>query len=95
MLDSVNVELRIAGVGRKRGLLIEHRSGYSRSGDGTYLHQDRRIDHRSPGALESYWKVITDPETGGLVHSCIEPLGAHRGRGSARQTPVRGRKRAT
>jgi hypothetical protein len=32
-----------------------------------------------------YKKLITDPETGKVVHHCEEPLTDHRGHGSAKK----------
>jgi len=38
-----------------------------------------RIDRRS----NQYREIVTDPETGAIIHKCEEPLSEHRGRGDA------------
>ena len=44
--------------------------------------QLRRIVDR---AKDWYEEVVTDPETGKVVHRCEEPLSEHQGRGSAKR----------
>lgn len=43
------------------------------------VHRRRRIDRRS----NEYEEVVTDPDTGEVLHSCKERLSEHRGHGSA------------
>ncbi|MBI1956302.1 MAG: hypothetical protein HYS38_07900 [Acidobacteria bacterium] len=35
-----------------------------------------------------YQEVVTDPETGTIIHKCEEPLSKHRGHGDARKKDV-------
>ena len=48
---------------------------------GKWMSKQRVIDHES----DSYKEVVTDPETGNVVHHCEEPLSQHRGHGSAKR----------
>jgi hypothetical protein len=50
---------------------------------GRWMHLQRVIDR----ARNWYSEVVTDPETGKVVHRCEEPLSDHRGHGSAKHTP--------
>ncbi len=43
-----------------------------------------RIDRRN----NQYREVVTDPETGAIIHKCEEPLTNHRGRGDARKEDI-------
>jgi len=43
-----------------------------------------RIDRRD----NQYQEVVTDPETGTIIHKCGEPLSEHRGHGDARKKDV-------
>lgn len=43
-----------------------------------------RIDRRN----NQYREVVTDPETGAIIHKCEEPLSEHRGHGDARKRAV-------
>ena len=40
-----------------------------------------RFDKRN----DQYQEVVTDPETGTIIHKCEEPLSKHRGHGDARK----------
>jgi hypothetical protein len=48
---------------------------------GKWMKKERLINR----AEDRYKEVITDPETGGVVHHCDEPLSQHRGHGSAKK----------
>jgi hypothetical protein len=48
---------------------------------GKWMKKERLIDR----AEDRYKEVVTDPETGGVVHHCDEPLSQHRGHGSAKK----------
>ena len=50
---------------------------------GKWMHLQRIIDR----ARNWYKEIVTDPETGKVVHCCEEPLSEHRGHGSARHKP--------
>ena len=45
---------------------------------GKWMKKERVIDH----ANDHYKEVVTDPETGEVVHQCEEPLSSHVGHGS-------------
>lgn len=47
---------------------------------GKWMHKERVIDHAS----DRYKEVVTDPESGVVVHRCEEPLSSHVGHGSDR-----------
>ena len=47
---------------------------------GKWYKKDRIIDKDN----DHYKEIVTDPETGGIVHECEEPLSEHRGHGSAK-----------
>ncbi|MBZ5499537.1 MAG: hypothetical protein LAP85_24320 [Acidobacteriia bacterium] len=40
-----------------------------------------RIDRRK----DLYQEIVTDPETGAIIHKCEEPLREHEGHGDARK----------
>jgi hypothetical protein len=50
---------------------------------GRWMHLQRIIDR----ARNWYTEVVTDHETGEVVHRCEEPLSEHRGHGSAKHKP--------
>jgi hypothetical protein len=50
---------------------------------GSWMHLQRIIDR----ARNWYTEVVTDSETGEVVHRCEEPLSGHRGHGSAKHKP--------
>lgn len=43
-----------------------------------------RIDRRN----NQYQEVVTDPDTGMIIHKCEEPLSEHRGHGDARKKDI-------
>lgn len=43
-----------------------------------------RIDRRN----NQYQEIVTDPETGTIIHQCEEPLSEHRGHANARKKDV-------
>jgi NAD-dependent SIR2 family protein deacetylase len=45
---------------------------------GKWMRKTRIFDHKN----DRYREVVTDPETGEVVHECDEPLSQHRGHGS-------------
>ncbi len=47
---------------------------------GKWMELSRIIDKDN----DSYIEVITDPDTGQIIHQCIEPLSKHTGHGSAK-----------
>jgi hypothetical protein len=49
---------------------------------GRWMHLQRIVDR----TRNWYEEVVTDPETGNVVHRCEEPLSEHRGHGSAVST---------
>ena len=57
----------------KAGDSLEHRTGLWRE-------RFQRVDRDN----DTYDKVVTDKETGAIIHECHEPLSKHRGRGSAK-----------
>ena len=48
---------------------------------GKWMKKERLIDREK----DNYKEVITDPETGQVVHRCEEPLSKHVGHGSAKK----------
>ena len=48
---------------------------------GKWMKKERLIDR----AKDHYKEVVTDPDTGSVVHQCDEPLSQHRGHGSAKK----------
>lgn len=79
---------------RSRGLRDGKRKNLRESKQGTeFFRKDGRwheiwrvVDHVN----DWYDEVITDEETGQVVHECHEPLSQHHGHGSARRGPQRG-----
>lgn len=49
------------------------------------MQKERLIDWGN----DRYKEVVTDPETGIIVHHCEEPLSKHRGHGSAKKTKLK------
>jgi len=52
---------------------------------GRWMQKERLIDWGN----DRYREVVTDPETGIIVHHCEEPLSKHRGHGSAKKTKLK------
>jgi hypothetical protein len=50
---------------------------------GKWMHKIRVIDHEN----DHYKEVVTDPESGEVVHCQEEPLSQHRGHGSEKKHP--------
>lgn len=48
-----------------------------RKKDGEMINKERLIDKRN----DKYKEVVTDPETGEILHYCEEPLSVHQGHG--------------
>ena len=48
---------------------------------GKYMNKRRLIDREN----NWYEEVVTDPETGEVIHECKEPLSDHRGHGDAKK----------
>ena len=55
---------------------------------GRWMMLERVIDR----AKNWYREVVTDRETGKIVHQCDEPLSDHRGHGAAKKTPKQGQR---
>ena len=51
-----------------------------RKSDRTWMHKSRTIDKDK----DQYSEIVTEPETGEVIHRCEEPLSKHRGHGSAK-----------
>lgn len=51
-----------------------------RKSDGKWMKKERNIDKDN----NKYKEIVTDPETGEVVHHCEEPLKKHTGHGSAK-----------
>ncbi len=48
---------------------------------GKWVLKERMLDWKN----DRYREVVTDPETGAIIHECSEPLSEHRGHGSAKR----------
>ena len=48
---------------------------------GKWMKKERLIDREK----DQYKEVVTDPETGKVIHHCEEPLSKHMGHGSAKK----------
>lgn len=55
---------------------------YWRDGE-KWVKKNRLVDRDR----DLYQEVVTDPETGTVIHQCEEPLSEHRGHGSAKRSP--------
>ena len=63
----------------KSGESLEYRTG-------TWRSRVQRVDPDN----DQYDKIVTDQETGEIIHECHEPLSQHKGRGSAKRKSRRG-----
>jgi hypothetical protein len=52
---------------------------------GKWMLKERLIDHEK----DRYKEVVTDPETGVVIHHCEEPLSEHRDHGSAKRKTLK------
>jgi hypothetical protein len=57
---------------------------------GKWIKKERLIDRTK----DQYKEVVTDPETGGVVHHCDEPLSQHRGHESAKKKKKKKKKKS-
>ena len=48
-----------------------------------WMHRERLMDR----VHDRYREVVSDPDTGQVVHRCEEPLSKHRGHGDDKRTP--------
>lgn len=68
--------------GGKRRPAVEGVSGADlHRKSGRWMHLTRLIDRKK----DRYEEVVTDPETGEVIHECRERLSDHRGHGAARR----------
>ena len=49
-----------------------------------WMHREMRVDK----VQGRYREVVSDPETGEIIHHCEEPLSRHRGHGDDRRGPL-------
>jgi hypothetical protein len=64
--------------------LFETRTGEDlHRATGSWNKLDRLIDREG----DRYREVVTNPETGEVIHSCDEPLSKHKSHGSAKANP--------
>ena len=49
---------------------------------GKWMNREMVVDRET----DRYLEVVTDPETGEVVHRCEEPLSEHRGHGDAKKS---------
>jgi hypothetical protein len=65
-----------------KGYLFERISGDEFSwGLGKWVRKERLFDWQH----DWYEEVVTDPDTGVIIHTCAERLSAHQGHGSAKR----------
>jgi hypothetical protein len=77
--ESLGFKARSQGKGKP---YIEGKAGDDlHRNTGKWMQLQRIIDR----AKNWYKEVVTDPETGKVVHRCEEPLSEHRGHGSAKR----------
>jgi hypothetical protein len=75
------IAYKLKGVGKKKPI-VEGISGEDLHRDsGKWMYKERVIDHEK----NRYKEVVTDLETGNIVHNCEEPLDKHTGHGSAKK----------
>lgn len=73
--------LKATEAGRRKPFL-EQLSGASYFRDAKkWVERLMRIDRRK----DLYQEIVTDPETGAIIHKCEEPLREHEGHGDARK----------
>ena len=67
------------------------RKPYTEGKAGDALHRDTgrwvKLQRIIDRAKDWYTELVTDPETGKVVHRCEEPLSEHQGHGSAKRKP--------
>jgi hypothetical protein len=74
-------EIRVRRGGKLGRPALEQRQGDDHfAAEGRWVQKMRRIDREG----DQYDEVITDPETGRILHEKHERLSDHRGHGSAR-----------
>jgi len=87
--DYVRLDLKVRGRGKVKDDRYKSKEKVRRDflhGDdlhrksGKWYKKDRVIDKET----DQYKEVVTDPETGQIIHECEEPLSEHRGNGSAK-----------
>jgi hypothetical protein len=89
MLNDNNAEMRDGLHGKKKAPSLtggkkvrvdfHHRHKYSPKYD-----KDMRVERGIDQDEDLYVEIVTDPDTGEIVHRCKEPLSQHRDRGSAK-----------
>lgn len=77
--DSVKMKLKAAPTGKTT---MEQFSGDDlHKKSGRWMTKQRVIDREK----DKYKEVVTDPETGKVIHRCDEPLSKHTGHGAAKK----------
>ena len=69
----------------KKNPRVEFKVGasYSRAKN-KWMHREMYVDKRQ----DQYREVVSDPDTGEVIHQCDEPLSKHRGHGDAKRPVV-------
>ena len=82
--ETINIKSKLGMKGR-------HASGgkpFIEQISGDDLHRDsgqwRKLNRTIDRENDHYYEVVTDPETGEILHECKEPLSEHRGHGAAK-----------
>ena len=67
----------------KKNPRVHHEQGVDYNRDRKkYVHLERRVSRDQ----DLYREVITDPDTGEVIHKCEEPLSKHQGHGDAKRS---------
>lgn len=76
--DAIGLKARHAGVSKP---FLESKSGWSfYRKTKQWFSREMVVDREN----DKYKELVTNPETGEVIHHCEEPLSQHRGHGSAR-----------
>ncbi len=82
--EHLRLVIKNRGYSSKKNPRVELRLGTEWSeGKQKWINIERLIDKNQ----DQYREVVSDPETGEIIHQCEEPLSKHYGHGSAKFTP--------
>ena len=84
MHDSLEGKLKNTKLPSKKNPRVHFFTGDDiRHSDGKWMNKTRMIDKDK----DEYSEIVTDPETGEIVHQCNEPLSQHTAHGAAKRKP--------
>ncbi len=82
IMDAMQGQVKDTGRPRKKRIRKEFFTGFEQHRKTAKWYMKERLIDRDN---DIYREIVIDPESDEVVHQCVEPLGQHRGHGSAKR----------